>query len=126
LIQTSDIYTVFWLDLTKAGNAFEKVLPKMLRIIGDAAASKPRQVCAVVVAPLVGARGHGADADAADEAHDDCEVQIKMDIYKLILPAYHVLLRSLSQAHANVVRPCGMVPVLKHHGYDVLCPPFLV
>ena len=83
LIQTSDIYTVFWLDLTKAGNAFEKVLPKMLRIIGDAAASKPRQVCAVVVAPLVGARGHGADADAADEAHDDCEVQIKMDIYKL-------------------------------------------
>ena len=82
-IQASDTYLVFWLDLTKAGNAFKKLLAMMLRIIGDAAAQKPRQVCAIVLAPLVGARGSGTDADAADEAHDDCEVQIKMDIYKL-------------------------------------------
>jgi len=83
LVQLTDTYLVFFLDLTKAGNAFRKVLPLMLRIIGDIAAQKPRQVCGIVIAPLVGARGNGTDADAADEAHDDCETQMKADIFRL-------------------------------------------
>ena len=83
LIQMADVYLVFWLDLSKAGSAFAKTLPAMLRIVGDACAHKPRQSCSIVVAPLVGARGNGTDADAADEAHDDCEVHIKTDMYKL-------------------------------------------
>jgi hypothetical protein len=83
LVQTSDIYILYWLDLSKVGSMFKKILLGMLRIIGDAAAQKARQVCGVVVAPLVSSRGAGTDADAADEAHHDCEAQIKMDIYKL-------------------------------------------
>jgi hypothetical protein len=83
LIQLSETYLIS-VDLSKLGNSFKKALPDVLRVIADAAAHNPKQVAAIMVAPLIGARGAGADADAAGQAHDDCEVEIKKPIHKLM------------------------------------------
>ena len=74
---------MYWLDLSKAGLTFKKVLPLMLRVISEAVGHKPHSTAAIVAAPLVGARGDGADAAAADAAHDDCETTMKLPIHKL-------------------------------------------
>ena len=83
LIPLTDTNVMYWLDLSKAGLTFKKILPLMLRVISEAVAHKPHSAAAIVVAPLIGARGDGADAAAADAAHDDCETTMKLPIYKL-------------------------------------------
>ena len=83
LIPLSDVFVMYWLDLSKAGATFKKILPLMLRVISEAVGHKPHSTAAIVAAPLVGARGDGADAAAADAAHDDCETTMKLPIYKL-------------------------------------------
>ena len=79
----SDTYVMYWLDLTKAGNSFKRILPLMLRVMAEAIGHKPHSTAGLVAAPLVGSRGDGADAAAADTAHDDCETIFKLPIHKL-------------------------------------------
>ena len=83
VIALSDTFVMYWMDLSKAGLAFKKILPQMLRLVSEAIGHKPHSTAAIVAAPLVGARGDGADAAAADAAHDDCETMMKLPIYKL-------------------------------------------
>ena len=83
LIPLADTYVMYWLDLSKASLTFKKVLPLLLRVVSEAVGHKPHSTAAIVAAPLIGARGDGADAAAADAAHDDCETMIKLPIYKL-------------------------------------------
>ena len=59
LIPLSDVFVMYWLDLSKAGLTFKKILPLMLRVISEAVGHKPHSTAAIVAAPPGRARGGG-------------------------------------------------------------------
>ena len=83
LISKDNLHFVYWVDFTKVAYTFNAVANKAARIVADALCKRPETSIAVFIAPNTGSHGTAHDDEAVEKAHDDCEMVLKQEQFKM-------------------------------------------
>ena len=65
------------------GYTFNAVANKVARIVADALCKRAETSIAVFIGPNTGSHGTAHDDEAVEKAHDDCEMVLKQEQFKM-------------------------------------------